>query len=72
MSARRVSVARQGPVYVLALIESAARLPDRIGRRRIEAIDVEGIRCVIERRRTVPSVSERSLRDQFRAIVALR
>ena len=71
MSARRPSAAGQ-PIYVLALIESAARLPDRIGRRRVDAIDVEGITCVFERRRSVPTVSERSLRDQFRAIVALQ
>jgi len=71
VSARRRSVAGQS-VYVLALIESAARLPDRLCRRRIDAIDVEGITCVVERRRTVPPASERSLRDQFRAIVALQ
>jgi hypothetical protein len=70
VSARKASVARRS-IYVLALVESAARLPDRIGRRRLEAIDVEGITCVVERRYTVPPVSERSLRDQFRTIVAL-
>ena len=72
MTVRNRSSARQTSIYVLALIESPAQLPNRVGRRRIDAIDVEGITCVVERRRAVPVVSEKSLRDQFRTIVALQ
>ena len=64
-------------VYVYALVE---RPPARgksavrrliVGRHRIEFVSIRGVYAAVERRRTQPRLSEASLRDQHRVVVAL-
>jgi hypothetical protein len=68
---RRSSASRTGSVYVLALLEAGSRVPSRIAGRRIAALEVDGIVAAVERRKTAPPLSERSLRAQHRILVAL-
>ena len=64
-------------VYVYALVErppargkSASRRLT-VGRHRIEFVPIGGICAAVERRRMQPRLSEASLRDQHRVVVAL-
>ncbi len=70
MSRRRASGGDRR-LYVFALCRPTARLPAVVGRHRLERIAIGGIAAIGERRRSVPPLSERSLRDQHRVVVAL-
>jgi hypothetical protein len=70
-------VTRRGPargarrLYLFALCRSSAPVPAVVGRHRLERIAIGAIAAIAERRASVPSLSERSLRDQHRVVVAL-
>ena len=69
---RRLRIAAdQRPLYVFALCDANLRVPERVGRHRLECLDLGGLFAIVERRRAVPVLSERSLRDQHRVVVAL-
>jgi hypothetical protein len=56
---------------VFALLASGSRVPRRIGRHRLSSIAIDGIVAAVERRRSAPVLSERTLRDQHRVLVTL-
>ena len=64
-------------VYVYALVgRPPARGRSRsrrltVGRHRLEFVPIRGLYAAVERRRTQPRLSEASLRDQHRVVVAL-
>lgn len=68
---RRRSTGDQRPLYVFALSDSDDRVPERIGRHRLECVELGGLVAIVERRSAAPVLSERSLRDQHRVVVAL-
>jgi hypothetical protein len=63
--------ADQRPLYVFALCAPDHRIPEKVGRHRLECIALGGLVAIVERRIAAPVLSERSLRDQHRVIVAL-
>jgi len=68
---RRRSSGGARQLYVFALCRSTARVPAAIGRHRLERIAIGGVAAIAERRTSMPALSERSLRDQHRVVVAL-
>lgn len=59
------------PVYVFALCSADAVAAGRIGRHRLEAIELDGIVAIVERRSAPPILSEHALREQHRVVVEL-
>ena len=68
---RRRAAGGERRLYVFALSRASARVPAAIGRHRLERIAIGGIAAIAERRASMPILSERTLRDQHRVVVAL-
>jgi Gas vesicle synthesis protein GvpL/GvpF len=58
-------------VYVFALCSADPIAAGRIGRHRLEAIELDGIVAIVERRSAPPILSEHALREQHRVVVEL-
>jgi Gas vesicle synthesis protein GvpL/GvpF len=61
---------RHGSLYVYALLERRLRSL-RLSGRRIEFVSFGSIAAAVERRKAVPKISERSLREQHRIVTRL-
>jgi len=55
-------------LYVYALLEGTIRTPKA---RRLQLVDIDGVFAVVERRAVGPELTEQTLREQHRLVVAL-